>query len=64
MKLNNKNKVKIIFVDLLDRNNSNCELFASNNDTKLIKNQTMKGINKQDEIFIVSHFFVALIILY
>ena len=36
---------------------------SSNKETQFIINQTINGIRRPDEIFIVNHFLVALIIL-
>ena len=41
---------------MLERNSINWELLASSNDTEFIINQSIKGINNPDEIFIVNHF--------
>ena len=57
------NKENRILVNLLEKNNVNWELLPSNNVTKLITNQIKNGINKPEEILIVNHFVVALIIL-
>ena len=60
---NSKNRENITLLDMLERNSINWELLASSNDTEFIINQSIKGINNPDEIFIVNHFLVALIIL-
>ena len=57
------NKENRILVNILEKNNVNWELLPSNNVTKLITNQIKNGINKPEEILIVNHFVVALIIL-
>ena len=54
----------MIFVKKSEKNTCGLELFTSTKDTKLIINQTISGINNKEEIFIIIHFFVALIILY
>ena len=56
------NKVKTILDEIFSKKKIDWELLAFNNPTKLIINQTMKGINIPDVILIVNHFFAALII--
>ena len=57
------NKENIILFGILERKTFSWELLASNKETQLIINQIIKGISSPDEIFIVNHFLVALIIL-
>ena len=51
-----------ILVEMLEAKSINWELLASNAGTMFIINQAIKGISNPEEILIVNHLRVALII--
>ena len=51
-----------ILVEMLEAKSINWELLASNAGTRFIINQAIKGISNPEEILIVNHLRVALII--
>ena len=51
-----------ILIKMLEEKSVNWELLASNAGTRFIINQTIKGISNPEEILIVNHLRVALII--
>ena len=51
-----------ILVEMLEAKSINWELLASNAGTRLIINQAIKGISNPEEILIVNHLRVALMI--